>query len=231
MAASDDLEKVDKEITDVLDKETKETEKDAEIDRILKAFKHNPYDVLDLQPGVPEADIVKTYRKKSLLIHPDKTKNTRAPDAFDRLKKAHGVLLDEKERELLDEYIADARMLLIRDKGWSIDTHGEELQSDEFKTEWKAKTVWVIVDEEKRRDRQRVAKMREEGAQQKKEDEEIAKRRAQRDEKERWEATRDDRIGSWRDFKKGEKRKDSDGGAAPAAAPEKKKKKKMKVLA
>ncbi|TID21323.1 Heat shock protein DnaJ [Venturia nashicola] len=231
MAASDDLEKLDKEITDVLEKETKESEKDAEIDRILKAFKHNAYDVLDLQPGVPEADIIKTYRKKSLLIHPDKTKNTRAPDAFDRLKKAHGMLLDEKERERLNEYIADARMLLIRDKGWSIDTHGEELQSDEFKTEWKAKTVWVIVDEEKRRDRQRVAKMREEGAQQKKEDEEIARRRAQRDEKERWEATRDDRIGSWRDFKKGEKRKDSDGAATPTAGPEKKKKKKMKVLA
>lgn len=138
--------------------------------------------------------------------------------------------MDEKERELLDEYIADARMLLIRDKGWSIDTHGEELQGDEFKEEWKLKTVWVIVEEEKRRDRQRVAKMREEGAQQKKDEEENAKRRAQRDEKERWEATREDRIGSWRDFKKGEKRKDSDGGATPTA-PEKKKKKKMKVLA
>src|SRR3954447_130777 len=33
------------------------------------------YAVLGLKPGVPESDIKATYRKKSLLIHPDKTKN------------------------------------------------------------------------------------------------------------------------------------------------------------
>ena len=35
--------------------------------------------------GVPDEDIKKTYRKKSLLIHPDKSSNKRAPNAFDRL--------------------------------------------------------------------------------------------------------------------------------------------------
>ena len=70
--------------------------KDSEIDRILKAFKLDAYAVLDLKPGVPESDIKKCYRVKSLLIHPDKTSNPQAPDAFDRLKKAQTVLMDEK---------------------------------------------------------------------------------------------------------------------------------------
>ncbi|KAI7094817.1 hypothetical protein KC352_g39331, partial [Hortaea werneckii] len=51
-----------------LEKESKEFDKDSEIDRIMKAFRANAYDVLDLQPGVPDEDIKKTYRKKSLLI-------------------------------------------------------------------------------------------------------------------------------------------------------------------
>ncbi|KAI7095524.1 hypothetical protein KC352_g39045, partial [Hortaea werneckii] len=58
-----------------LEKESKEFDKDSEIDRIMKAFRANAYDVLDLQPGVPDEDIKKTYRKKSLLIHPDKSSN------------------------------------------------------------------------------------------------------------------------------------------------------------
>jgi len=77
----------EKEALDALEKEASEFTKDAEIDRIRKAFSLDAYAVLDLQPGVPESDIKIQYRKKSLLIHPDKTKNPAAPDAFDRLKK------------------------------------------------------------------------------------------------------------------------------------------------
>ncbi len=62
----------------------------------MKAFKLDAYAVLDLKPGVPESDIKKCYRVKSLLIHPDKTSNPQAPDAFDRLKKAQTMLMDEK---------------------------------------------------------------------------------------------------------------------------------------
>ena len=70
---------------------------------------------------MPDSDIKKVYRAKSLLIHPDKTSNPNAPDAFDRLKKAQTVLLDEKLRAALDEDIADARMLLMRDKKLTAD--------------------------------------------------------------------------------------------------------------
>ena len=82
----------------------------------------NRYAVLDLQPGVTESDIKVQYRKKSLLIHPDKTKNPAAPDAFDRLKKAHSTLMEEKSRTYLDECIADARRLLIREHKYTLDS-------------------------------------------------------------------------------------------------------------
>ncbi|KAJ4296568.1 DnaJ sub C member 8 [Kalmusia sp. IMI 367209] len=195
----------------------KELDKDGEIDRILSVFKLNAYAVLDLQPGVPESDIKKVYRNKSLLIHPDKTPNPKAPEAFDRLKKAQTVLMDEKQRAELDEHIADARMLLMRDRKLTADD--EETRGDEFAKAWREKTTWVIMDNEKRRRRQMEAQLREEGRQQRKEEEEIAERKRKRDHEEAWEKTRDTRINSWRDFQKGKAPEDG-----------KKKKKKMKVV-
>jgi DnaJ homolog subfamily C member 8 len=183
----------------------------------MKAFKLDAYAVLDLQPGVPESDIKAVYRKKSLLIHPDKTKNPMAPDAFDRLKKAQTELMEEKTRARLDEAIADARMLLIRERKWTVDS--PELKTEEFRKDWREKTREVLVDNELRRRKQMKAQMQEEGRAQRKEDAEIAERKRKRDHEQAWEDTRDKRIGSWRDFQKGKK-----------SAEEKKKKKKMKPL-
>jgi DnaJ family protein C protein 8 len=191
---------------------------DAEIDRILQAFRLDAYAVLDLQPGVAESDIKMCYRKKSLLIHPDKTKNPRAPDAFDRLKKAQTELMDEKHRERLDEAIADARMLLIRENKWTVDS--PELKTEEFAKKWRDKAREVLVDNEHRRRRQMKAQMQEEGREQKKQEQEVEERKRKRQHDQDWEATRDERISSWRQFQKG---KSGDGS-------EKKKKKKLKPI-
>lgn len=176
--------------------------KDSEIDRIMKAFRANAYDVLDLQPGVPDEDIKKTYRKKSLLIHPDKSTNPYAPDAFDRLAMAYQTLLDEKKRSILDEAIADARMLLIRER--KLTTDSEEVKDPDvnFMKAWKEKVKFVLADMEDRRKRQMKAQMQEEGRQQRKEEQEIAERKRKREHEQDWEKTRDQRIDSWRDFQK-----------------------------
>jgi len=196
-------EKADDDIDalEALESEEKEFNKDAEIDRILKAFRLDAYAVLDLQPGVPESDIKKCYRTKSLLIHPDKTTNPQAPDAFDRLKKAQTELMDEKHRERLDEAIADARMLLIRENKWTVDS--EELKTEQFAQDWREKTKLVLIDNEHRRRRQVKAQMQEEGREQKKADEELEARKRKREHEQDWESTREQRIGSWRDFQKG----------------------------
>ncbi|KAI9770623.1 MAG: hypothetical protein M1840_003215 [Geoglossum simile] len=190
-----------------LEREASEFNKDAEIDRILKAFRLDAYAVLGLQPGVPESDIKNTYRKKSLLIHPDKTKNPRAPDAFDRLKKAQTELMDEKLRTQLDEAIADARMLLIRERKWTVDH--PDLITEAFARDWREKTKFVLIENEHRRRKQVKGQMAEEGRQKKKEDEELEQRKRKRDYEQEWEQTRENRINSWRDFSKkgGEKKK------------------------
>ncbi|KAF2202733.1 DnaJ-domain-containing protein [Delitschia confertaspora ATCC 74209] len=208
MAEEDDILKA-------LETDSKEFDKDAEIDRILAAFRLNAYEVLDLLPGVPESDIKKCYRTKSLLIHPDKTSNPKAPDAFDRLKKAQTVLLDEKERSKLDEAIADARTLTIREL--KITKDDEMVKSEEFRKKWSEKTKWVMMDNEVQKKKRMMAQMREEGREQRKEEEEIAARKRKREHEEAWEKTRDTRIDSWRSFQKGNEKK---GG----------KKKKVKAL-
>lgn len=71
-AADEDFEKM-------LKREDLEFIKDGEITRILKAFKLDAYAVLDILPGCTTKDIRNTFRKKSLLIHPDKTTNPKAP--------------------------------------------------------------------------------------------------------------------------------------------------------
>lgn len=192
---------------------------DAEIERILTCFKLNAYAVLDLLPGVPASDIKKTYRAKSLLIHPDKTSNPRAPDAFDRLKKAQTVLSDDKLRAELEEHIADARMLVMRER--KLKAEDAETRGADFARAWREKTTWVIMDEERRKARQREGQMREEGRAQRKEEEELKERKRKREIDDAWEKTREDRVSNWRDFQKSK---------APMEAGGKKKKKKMKIV-
>lgn len=183
------------------------------------------YAVLDLQPGVPESDIKITYRKKSLLIHPDKTTNPSAPAAFDALKKAQTVLMDEKERGRLDECIADARMLLMRERKLNVDSPEIRTMDVEMKAAWRKKTVEVLIDNEKRRRNQLKAQMQEEGREQRKVDEEIETRKRRREHEVAWEETRETRIGSWRDFQG-----KAGGVASDAKDGGKKKKTKLKVL-
>ena len=95
----------------------------------------------------------------------------------------------------------------------------------------------VLVDNEQRRRKQMKAQLQEEGREQRKVDEEIESRKRRREHEVEWEKTRENRIGSWRDFQG--KAKNGSTGAAPngvgSAGPDgggvgKKKKQKLKVL-
>ena len=127
--------------------------------------------------------------------------------------------MDEKHRARLDEAIADARMLLIRENKWTVDS--EELKTDEFRRMWRDKSREVLIDNEHRRRRQMKAQMQEEGREQKKQEQEVEERKRKRQHDQDWEATRDERISSWRTFQKGK----GGGGGGPD-----KKKKKMKPI-
>lgn len=127
--------------------------------------------------------------------------------------------MDEKHRERLDEAIADARMLLIRENKWTV--HNEELKTDDFAKKWREKTKAVLMDNEQRRRRQLKAQMQEQGREQRKEEQEMEERKRKRQHNEDWEATRDERISSWRQFHKGKAGDEPD---------KKKKKKKLKPI-
>lgn len=78
----------------------------AQLDRLLqpnwKWINLNPYDVLALPPAASDEDIETRYRRLSALVHPDKhAGDARAPDAFQEVKKARDVLINEPTRRLV----------------------------------------------------------------------------------------------------------------------------------
>ncbi|KAJ3345577.1 hypothetical protein HDU83_003933 [Entophlyctis luteolus] len=95
---------------------------DKEAERILGLAKKaaNPFEVLDLDHKtwllgkVEEKDIKMSYRKKSLLLHPDKCKHPRAQEAFEMLKKAESELTEEGKRAWLLGVIGEARMIVLK---------------------------------------------------------------------------------------------------------------------
>ncbi|XP_041976293.1 translocation protein SEC63 homolog [Aricia agestis] len=62
----------------------------------------DPYEILGLPPGSTQAEIKKSYRKQSLILHPDK--ETGDEKAFMRLTKAYQALTDEEARRNWEKY-------------------------------------------------------------------------------------------------------------------------------
>merc|ERR1719300_1779998 len=53
-------------------KDVKDTEREQEIHRILRSMKIDPVSILEISLDLDEKNIKSQYRKKSLLIHPDR---------------------------------------------------------------------------------------------------------------------------------------------------------------
>ncbi|CAG8779255.1 2864_t:CDS:2, partial [Gigaspora margarita] len=139
----------DLDIDKYLATEATQLQKDQEVERILSAFKLNPFDVLDLAPDCNEKDIKNAYRKKSLLIHPDKTKHPRAQEAFSLLKKAETELSNEKSRQLLLTIFEEAKITLIADQ--KLKLTDPFINTSEFKLQIKQKTKDILIEQELRR--------------------------------------------------------------------------------
>ncbi|CUM65569.1 uncharacterized protein PRCAT00003215001 [Priceomyces carsonii] len=100
------------ELDKVLTKEELELARENEITRILECHAEDFFSILEINPleidvNALQNETKKKFRRTSLLIHPDKTSNPRAPLAFDRLKKSEQVLstpypLSKAEEDQLD---------------------------------------------------------------------------------------------------------------------------------
>ncbi|GJN93640.1 hypothetical protein Rhopal_006697-T1 [Rhodotorula paludigena] len=185
--------------------------------RVLAAFKLNPYEILDLDwmpgAGITDQDIQRQYRKKSLLIHPDKLKHPRGIEAFDLLKKAQVELGDSTKRKALDEVLSDARMLVLRELGLPRDAPNDhellrppKMKDPDLKERVRRKAKEIMIDDELRRRRVQKMTMIAEGAEAKRVEEAAAERKRKAEEKERWEETREDRVHDWRNFNKKKKK-------------------------
>ena len=79
----------------------------AEVEVITRARTH--YEVLSLQLAASEGDIKKAYRKKAVLVHPDKCNNDpKADEAFKKVGTAYAILSDEDKRAAYNATELDA---------------------------------------------------------------------------------------------------------------------------
>ncbi|KAK0204846.1 hypothetical protein DFS33DRAFT_702213 [Desarmillaria ectypa] len=202
---------VDAELEKLLSREASAFQREVEVERILKALKLNPYDILDLDESATPEDIKKKYRQLSLFIHPDKCSHQRAPEAFDILKKAESELSDKAKREELDAIIKQARILALKALSLPASTPDSDpnLKSlnPSFKVRIRARSKELLIDEEVRRRKAIKMNLANEGLEARKKDEEIAGKKRKAEEDRQWEDNRDQRVDSWRSFTNTKKKK------------------------
>ncbi|KAI7861500.1 hypothetical protein BDF14DRAFT_1877034 [Spinellus fusiger] len=162
------------------------------------------------------------------MIHPDKVKHERAEEAFGMLKKAESELNDETRIKFLLTVIEEAKVEALRAHGHKVKTHvnteeKEEdgrnrvtvesatvvddqhypfLQTREGQGAVREKMKEILIEMELRRRRLLKKELEAEGVVARKAEEAVIDKKRKAEEAKQWEATRDTRVNSWRDFQK-----------------------------
>ncbi|PSK40458.1 hypothetical protein C7M61_000098 [Candidozyma pseudohaemuli] len=192
-------------LEEVLKAQELDLAREAEVVRVLNCAEGDYFAVLQInplhEPSSIDTRVKKAFRRKSLLIHPDKVKHPEAPKAFDLLKKAESVLNDQesKEREgLVGVYETIANSLDI-DVIEDFDSKENGLIRE--------KVAQTLQHQKKDKEVERLYQQREE-AQKNEEVKNAANDRELRKKWEsRWENDRDTRVELWRKYKVEKKRK------------------------
>jgi DnaJ family protein C protein 8 len=106
---------VDKEFVEFiadLKKLTKEDNKftqEYQLQRLLSTTFVNPYDILEVGAESSEEEIKKRFRMLSILVHPDKCRHEKAPDAWHLLEQAYKQLLDPEKRRIYQRVMREAK--------------------------------------------------------------------------------------------------------------------------
>ncbi|GIL85979.1 hypothetical protein Vretifemale_14255 [Volvox reticuliferus] len=211
----------------------KEVDRDNEVNRILWAFKLNPFEKLNLRFDATAEDVKRQYRKLSLMVHPDKCKHPQAATAFDILGEAQKELLDDEKRESLVKVLEFAKEELRKDR--RKETKHDNLvrvasllhedgrdgieaeweKTDEFHERWKMKARDVLARSEWRK-RKLGNRLKEETLRLEEKEKEVKERvKAKKEHEKQWENTRDQRVSTWHDYLKGGGNKKSTGMVKP----------------
>ncbi|KAG5421074.1 spf31 [Candida metapsilosis] len=210
---SDDLDRI-------LSIEESALNRNNEIDRILRCNESDFFAITEINPLVTSLDsipslITKIYRKKSLLIHPDKTDHPRASEAFDRLKKAQKSLAATDAND--EEFKEKQRLVSIY----------ATFQSDDIPTSFndpvnvkiRLQVNEIIENELAHFELEKLAKISEETRKNEMQKHMKEEKELKRKIENEWEQTRDSRVQNWRKYSNKIEKKS------------KKKKSKPKVLA
>ena len=150
------------ELDRILSIEESAINRNKEIDRILQCSPYDYYSILEINPLLSTTTaqellttIKKLYRKKSLLIHPDKSDNPKAPEAFDLLKKSEHILTSTEESDIKEiEHlysIYQAYKPKPEQKQKQIDDHEQQYSQLEFNDpiniEIRSKVKQILIDE------------------------------------------------------------------------------------
>jgi len=203
---NEDMKDLLSEIQDISGTKNKDYQMtaDVQLERLLSKKYYNPYDVLLLKSEAADEEIKKAYRNFSVLVHPDKCKDPRAPDAFHVLEQAYKTLLDSEKRKIYQRVMREARERVEFDRNKENKRRKKaglpDLPGDTFDNEVRETCDRLFMEIEERKEHH--SKLEESQKQRKRE--ELEERKAKEQIKamtdEEWEKTRDDRVQSWRNF-------------------------------
>lgn len=209
----------------------KEVDRENQVNRVLGAFKLNPYEMLGLRFDAPVEDVSRAYRKVSLAVHPDKCPHPRAKDAFEIIGHAQKELLDPEKKSRLDLLLNTAKESVIQE--WKKATKKDAatqlavalngmdsvmdtwMASDEFHEAWKTKGRDILAKTEWRK--RKLAKRVEEETERAKEESKKRKEeiKSEREMEKNWEQQREGRVDNWRSFMNKKSKKGSTGLRRP----------------
>lgn len=196
--------------------------RDKEVERIIAQNPKDYFAVLQINPlQDPDALatlVKKQYRKRSLLIHPDKVTHTDAPKAFDALKQAELVLnsIDDGEESKRRVRMRENLVDIYKQIAERLRTGPVEDFDDSRNVEIREKVRLVLENQEKLEEVERSYNQRQEANKNEELKNAQKDRQLRRQWESKWEDDRDVRVELWRSY---------------VSKVDKKKKKKKKVLA
>lgn len=183
-----------------------------QMDRLLKPnFEWrnlNPYYVLQLPHTSNEDDVARRYKALSLLLHPDKNGGSeRAQQAFDEVKKAKTVLMDENRakhaQQLTEEGLKQAKAIYKQQQ----ESSNQNKRTLEEIEEAEVMRIFAQIEQKRREVAENERKFEQRTQQQEDDEERKARQERKFDKNWRKEERVDKRVGNWRDFAGGAAKK------------------------
>lgn len=191
------------ELDRILSIEESALNKNKEIDRILSCSELDYFSILEINPISPSYNsndlptlVKKLYRKKSLLIHPDKIDNPKAPEAFDKLKKSEFKLNSDLESDINEI----KHLQSIYDAYKPKDTTEIIEFNDDINIKIRNKVKEVLLDEINQENLSKIYKQHETIRKDELRKTRQVEEQLKRELKKNWEDERDVRVDNWRKY-------------------------------